>query len=327
MRKRMTVLALLLCLLLTACGGEEADSGGQASFLEETFGLEEGAILLTVDGKEIPAWKYLYWLAYACEQVRDRYDQTGTSLDWETPVSGGTLAEYVKEQALADTILYATVEGLAEKYGYETAENRTTEGNLPDMGLDKAQMAQLEEVGQMYAWLYELYCGEGTDLTPTQEELETYAGDCGALTLDRILISAGEDREAARQKAAEMFSRLNRAEDQAAEFTALAAEGADTAGPRTLWSDDTSMDAELLSAAKELEEGQCSGILESQDGFSILRRLETDPAVITEAYFDDHLLTVAEETAVTMLPVYDEINPERLDAVWEEAQKNEETTK
>ena len=56
MRKRMTVLALLLCLLLTACGGEEADSGGQASFLEETFGLEEGAILLTVDGKEIPAF-------------------------------------------------------------------------------------------------------------------------------------------------------------------------------------------------------------------------------------------------------------------------------
>lgn len=323
MKKCMTVLALLLCLLLTACGGEKKDSGGQTSFLEEASGLEEDAVLLTVDGREVPAWRYLYWLAYACDQVKTRYAETETQLDWDTPVSGGTLADYVKDQALADTVLYAAVENLAEQYGYADSETKT-ETTLPDLGLEQEQMAELEAVGQMYAWLYELYCAGESSLTPAQEELEAYGKTCGVLTIDRILLPVGEDRETAREKAAEIFSRLNSAEDQAAAFTALAAEGADTQGPRTLWPEDDGLDGELLAAARELEEGQCSGILESQEGFSILRRLETDLAVLKEAYFDDHLLTVAEEAAVTTMPEYDEIGAETLDAILEHAQREEE---
>ena len=41
MKMRMTCLALLLCLLLTACGGKEPDSQGRTSFLGEVSGLEE----------------------------------------------------------------------------------------------------------------------------------------------------------------------------------------------------------------------------------------------------------------------------------------------
>ena len=318
MKMRMTCLALLLCLLLTACGGKERDSRGRTSLLGEAAGLEEEAVLLTVDGREVPAWRYLYWLAWTCGQMRESYETSGTAMDWDMPASGGTLARYVKDQALADTVLYAVVENLAEEAGYTPSEEFGTEAVLPDMGLEEAQMAQLEAVGRMYGWLYDRYCaGEGS-LTPTREELEAYGKTGGFLTLDRILIPAGEDREAARQRASEMFSRLNGAQDQGTEFSALAAEGADQSGPRTLAPDSTELDGELLAAARELQEGQCSGILESHEGFSILLRLETDPEALREPYFDHRLLALAEAAEVTTAPAYDGLDPEAFDHAWEQ---------
>ena len=288
MKMRMTCLALLLCLLLTACGGKEPDSQGRTSLLGEAAGLEEEEVLVTVDGREVPAWRYLYWLAWTCGQMRERYESSGTVLDWDTPVSGGTLAQYVKDQALADTVLYAVVENLAEKAGYASSEEVGAKAALPDMGLDEAQMAQLEDVGRMYGWLYDRYC-------------------------------AGEDREAARQRASEVFSRLNGAEDQGAAFSALAAEGGDQVGPRTLAPDSAELDGELLAAARELQAGQCSGVLETQEGFSILRRLETDPETLKEPYFDSCLLDLAEAAEVTTAPAYDGVDPAAFDRAWEQA--------
>ena len=177
MKMRMTCLALLLCLLLTACGGKEPDSQGRTSFLGEAAGLEEDTVLLTVDGREVPAWRYLYWLAWTCQQMRERYAASGTALDWDTPGSGGTLAQYVKDQALADTVLYAVVENLAEKAGYASSEEVGAKAALPDMGLDEAQMAQLEDVGRMYGWLI-LTILSGTECT-----LFSYMYFCCSITL------------------------------------------------------------------------------------------------------------------------------------------------
>ena len=315
MRKRMIGLALALCLLLTACGGGKEDSRGQASFLGEAAGLEETAVLVTVGGREVPAWRYLYWLAYTCDRVRDQYGKAGLTLDWSAAVSGGTLADYVRDQALADTALYAVVENWAEQYGCtldgddqvslaeaweENAESRGGEAayleELRRLGLDRERAEELAAVGMQYAKLYALYGEADSPLAPDEETLKAFAAEQGQLTLDRILISAGEDREAARLKAAEVFSRLNSAADQAAEFTALAAAGDDTAGPRTVTVGDGTLDPVLEEAAAALEEGQCSGILESGEGFSILRRLPADTGAVREAYFD-HLLQEAAETA------------------------------
>ena len=232
MRKRITALALLLCLTLTACGGE-TDSQGQTSFLGKAAGLEETAVLLTVDGREVPAWRYLYWLAYTCDRIREQYEESGMKTDWGTPLDGGTLADYARDQALADTVLYATVENWAEQYGCQlTEEDRTAlaeqwEENaaghggedaylqeLADLGLDRERAEELAGVGRMYAKLYALYETAGSALAPTGEDLKAYGDAQSYLTVDRILISAGEDREAARQRASELFSRLNTASDR-----------------------------------------------------------------------------------------------------------------
>ncbi len=326
MRRYVFALALLLCLALTACGGQE-DSRGQGLF-QRASGVEEDAVLLTVDGREVPAWRYLHWLERGCGRLREQYRSAGLPLDWNTPVEGGTLADYVKDQALADTVLYATVENWADSHGCTLDEEdraalddawaeKTAEYGgegaylqaLADMGLDRARMEELAGVGRLYAKLYRLYCQEGGDLAPAPEELEAFAREQGRITVDRALFAAGEDREAARQRAAEAFARLNTAEDRRAEFAALAAEGDDPAGPRTLTLGDGTLDEELEEAAQALEAGQCSGILETEEGFSILLREETDRSGVEEAYFDHLLQRAAESAAVKLTADYEALDP------------------
>jgi hypothetical protein len=316
MKRWKRCLSLLLCLLLTACSRNVPDQKKAESALEKASGLEETAVLMTVNGQDVPAWRYLYWLVWTCDQLQQCHAESGAALDWDAPVSGGTLAQYAKEQALADTALYAVVEQLAQEAGYAPAGEQETDAALPELGFSPEQLVQLEAVGQMYGWLYEQYCEGRGPLVPTEEELEAYEASGAFVTLDRILISAGEDREAARHRAAEWFSRLNSADDQAAVFSALAAEGGDRQGPRTLRRDDGTLPAELLAAAQDLQPDQCSGILETQEGFSILRRMETPPDALRELYFDDALLSLAETAEIAAAPAYGALDPAAFYQAW-----------
>lgn len=334
MRKRMAALALVLCLGLSGCAQKKEEEG--ASLLGRAAGLGEELALLTVDGREIPAWRYLYWLAFTCDQVREKYKDSGLTLDWETPVTGGTLAAYAKDQALANTALYATVENWAERYGCvlseaeqaalaetwkEQAEAHGGEeaylNELADLGLDRLRSEELTEVGMLYAKLYQLSLVEGS-------ELSELLGTADSLTVDRILISGGEDREAAREKAAEVFSRLNGAEDPAAAFSALALEGDDPAGPRTFLPGDGTLSQPLEEAARALEEGQYSGILESEEGFSILRRLAGEEKSLAGEIFDRLLQEAAERALVQTAPAYDSLDAAAFDAALSELREKRE---
>lgn len=331
MGKRVTVLALVICLGLSGCAMRKEEE--DASLLGRAAKLGEELALLTVDGREIPAWRYLYWLAFTCDQIRETYKDSGLTLDWEAPVSGGTLADYAKDQALANTALYATVETLAERYGCALSERERASltelweeqsaahggeaaylKELANLGLDRLRSEELAEVGMLYAKLYDLGLTEGS-------ELSDLLGTADSLTVDRILISAGEDREAAREKAAEVFSRLNGAEDPAAAFPVLAAEGDDKAGPRSLAPGDGTLPQALEEAAKALEEGQYSGILESQEGFSILRRLASEGEALAGEAFDRLLQTTAEEALIQTTPAYDGLSAADFDKALTELRK------
>lgn len=304
MQTRIISLALTLCLLLTACGGREAeDSRGRASLLAQAANIEEEEILLVVDGREVPAWRYLYWLAYLCDRMQRQYEQAELPLDWAATVSGGTLADYARDQALADAVLYATVENWAEEYGV-TAETAGDTAGLPEEGLTAEQMAELEWVGQLYAALYDLYCTPDSPLAPSEEELRRFAEENGWLTVERILIPYGEDREAARDRAAEVFARINGAENQGTAFSELAGEG----GTLTLQTGDGTLSTSLEDAAAALEEGQFSGILESEEGFALLRRGKTNTEAAREAHFDALLQMAAERAEIAVTEAYRELD-------------------
>lgn len=325
MKLRAAALCFLLCLLLTACSGEREE--GPSPILGRAAEISEEETLLTVDGRAVPGWRYLYWLAYTCDRIRDRYQETGGTLDWQTAVAGGTLADYAKDQALADTALYATVENWADKYGCTLAEpdqeiltaqweeqaaERGGEAaylaDLASLGLDRQRAEELAGVGLLYGKLWGLSGEADSPLAPKQEDLIHYGEEQGVLTVDRILVAAGEDREAARQRAAKLFAQLNDATDQATVFGDLAAAGDDPAGPRTLLPEEKLWSGTLLDAAKALGEGQCSGILESEEGFSILRRLPLDPEALTEDYFDHMLQRGAEQAVVETEAAYGDLD-------------------
>ena len=326
MKRNGIALALLLCLLLTACGGEE-DSRGQTSFLGQAAEMEETAGLLTVDGREVPAWRYLYWLADTCDQICERYETAGVPLEWDMPMNGGTLVDYAREQALADTVLYATVENWAERYGCGLvdedlaeldriwAEQTASQGGeevwleeLADLGLDRVRAEELAGVGMMYGKLCALALEEDGVLSAEPEKLAVFAQEQGYLTVEQILFPAGADKEAARAQAEEAFAKLNGAENQSAAFQALTEVAGEKRGPYTFLPGEDFLEASLEKAAAALEPGQCSGILECGDGFAILRRLPVDGAFLAAEYFDCRLQHSAEEAEITTASLYEKLN-------------------
>ena len=114
-------LALGAAISLTACGGGDTEGG----LLCEASGIRPDTVLLSVDGRDVSAQRYLYWLAYACDYIADYYD-SGEGIQWGDTVSGQSLEDYAKDQALQNAALYATVETWAEDYGCTlTDEDRT----------------------------------------------------------------------------------------------------------------------------------------------------------------------------------------------------------
>ena len=301
--KNAIVPVLALCLLLSGCGRHDAEA---SSSLGRAAGLEDETPLLTVDGREIPAWKYLYWLAADCRQLEERCEASGTTLDWSAALpEGGTMADLVKADALADTVLYAVVDSWAELYGCTLTEEEL--GNLPKRsypGLTEEQGQVLTETGRKYAKLYALYETPGSPLAPAEGELELFQTSSGQLAAERILVPAGDDREAARQHAAALFARLNAAEDQASAFDTLLAE---TGGGPLAEEDWTEA---FRDAAGALAPGQISGIIETDAGFSILRRLPIDEGTLREAYFDSLLQDAAAACEIQCTNAYNFLQPE-----------------
>ena len=341
MRIRVIALALALGLTLTACGGRPSRRG-QASFWKEAAGAEGDEILLTIGGRPQQTWQYGFWLGRVCEALQAEYESAHLTLDWAAPVDGGTLADYARDQALADTALYAQVEALAEEAGCSlTAEDEAElsalwlqrcadaggeEALLSELarhGLDRERACALTRVGQLYRKLCALVRSGESALSPDAAALEDFARERGLLRLDRILVS-GPDRDAARERAEALFARLNGAQDAGALFSALAAEGDDPAGPRTVRALD--LDPSLAEAARALEPGQMSGILETAEGFSILLRLAAEEDALLDDWLDDQLQRRAEDAAVELTEAYRRIDPARFAVALQKAREDSSGT-
>ena len=137
-------------------------------------------------------------------------------------------------------------------------------------------------------------------MAPSEEALLRFGEEQNWLTVERILFPFGEDRETARRQAEEVFARINGAEDQEKVFAALAGEDSRV----TLRAGEGTLPTELEEAALTLAVGQCSGVLETAEGFALLRRVEPDREVLREAWFDDLLRREAEVAMVEVTEAY-----------------------
>ena len=266
---RAMLCALALTILLSGCAAPEEPAASADLPAEET-------ILLVIDGVEVPAWRYLCWLDRALSQ--------------------GLTGEEAKAQALSDTALYAAVEAMAAEYGLSlTEEERLALTPGVWEALPEAQWRELSAVGALY--------GKLCALDIPEETLRSFGAEQGYRTVDRILIPAGEG---AADKAAEVFARLNGGGEAA--FAAAKAESADTSGSRTLRPGEGILAPALEDAAAALGEGQLSGILESEEGFSILYCLPLDTEQMRIPWLDDQLRSRGDGAEIQALPEYERLD-------------------
>lgn len=265
---RWILWTMTLALVLSGCAAAP-----------EAQTVEEDEVLLIVDGREIPAWRYFCWL-----------DRGLAAL--EAPPSEEELEE-LKERALSDTVLYAAVEAMAAEYGLTLTEEELA-AVMPGTwaGLKEARWRELAAVGALY--------GKLCTMEVQSETLMGFAREEGYRTVDRILIPAGEG---AAEKAAQIFAQLNGGGEAA--FTDAKALSADTRGPYTFRPGDGVLDGTLQAAAAEMEVGQLSGILEAEEGFSILYCLEPDLSQILIPWVDNCLLQRVSGSRVQISPAYE----------------------
>ena len=336
MKRRIAFcLALAAAISLTACGGGDTEEG----LLYEASGIRPDTVLLSVDGRDVSARRYLYWLAYACDYIADYYD-SGEGIQWGDTVSGQSLEDYAKDQALQNAALYATVETWAEDYGCTlTDEDRTAMDRewaaraaqyggeeaylavLARMGLDRAEAEAISGDYYLYKHLYDLYATEGSELAPAERDLETFAQEQGYLTVDHIWISTADadpaDPEAAaacRARAEEAFSKLNGSADPLNDFAVLAATYSDETdrdqhpSGYTCKAGDGTLPAACEEAVLALEEGQFSGVVEADDGFYLLLRKPLDLDAVAPDYFDALLQAAADSAEVSAARAYEDLN-------------------
>ena len=329
--------ALAAGLALTACGGEREAEG----ILEAASGIAPEAVAMTVDGREVPAWRYLYWLAAGCDYLSAAYG--GGEIRWEDTVDGADLETYARDQAVRSAALYATVENWAEDCGCAlTDEDRSAMdrewaaraaqyggedaylAELARMGLDRSGAEAISRDYYLYRQLYDLFRTEGSALYPAQEDLETFAREQGYLTVDHIWISTAAadpadeaDIAACRARAEEAFSKLNGSPQPQNDFAVLAETYSDETDrdqhPEgyTFALGDGVLPAACEEAASALEEGQWSGVIEAEDGFYLLLRKETDLDAVAPDYFDAMLQAAADSADISLTRAFSDLDVSR----------------
>ena len=282
-------LALGAAISLTACGGGDTEGG----LLCEASGIRPDTVLLSVDGRDVSAQRYLYWLAYACDYIADYYD-SGEGIQWGDTVSG----QYGGEEA------YLAV--------------------LARMGLDRAEAEAISGDYYLYEHLYDLYCTEGSELAPAEHDLETFAQEQGYLTVDHIWLSTAavdpadvEAVAACRARAEEAFSKLNGSADPAHDFAVLAATYSDETdrdqhpSGYTFTVGDGTLPAACEETAQALEEGQFSGVVEADDGFYLILRKPVDLEAVAPDYFDALLQAAADSADISTTRTYADLDVSR----------------
>ena len=299
--RRYTALFIGLILTLTALAGCEKKPEG---VFYELTGIDPAAAMLRVEGREVPAERYLYWVLDAADYiVREFPDLCGADglPDWEAEVEPGvSVKDYILRDALDTAKMYVIVEKWAEDYGVtlseasEQALDQELKSAAEQMGGEEAMARYLASRGlseESYRWmarLFYLYAnmlsltkGEGSPLYISDETLYQYEDITPETVLaDHILLLFPEDesqREAARESMEQVLSTIRSDEDPAAAFQYVADNYSEDEG-RAYYPNGylVTADAPYVQTFKDtalaLEEYEISDVVESEFGWHIIMR-------------------------------------------------------
>lgn len=327
------LLAVLLTLSLTACGGMSEGSRTDGIFYEAT-GIHPDAVVLRIDGTDVTAERYLYWLFSSVSNAATYYcGADGFDAD---AGDGRSYAEVCQDFTLEAAKQYAVVESWTKEQGISATEEQiATAAEQTDayaqqygdfgfqyMGVTKETMEYLYLQYSNYENLRDAILTEGGALAPTEEELTAYAAVSGLMKADHILLSTkdlttGEALDDAAvqaqlEKAQEILAQLRAADDLESTFMTLADEYSEDPG-RSVYPDgyvfgEGEMLQEFEDAAKSLAPGELSDIVETSAGYHILlrRELPNDELLTEDGYFTYLLEQKTAEAKVEFSDIYND---------------------
>ena len=314
MKQRLLALLLAagLVLSMAACGDPASDSSSDPSadpsstsseeivadltqdLLPFAAGMEASDTALTVNGQEVPADLFLYWLALNCAYFQQNY---GLPLD-------GSYGNAVLQDSLTMTAYYVIMEQkvleegcpLTDEQrseiqaemvadGQETYDNRKLLFNLTD-----ETMEFIYSVSDYYDNLLHILTS-----APTQDELNQYVYQAKHILLltvdmdgtptvqDGAYVYPSLDEETIAEKKAladDLLSQLRSSDDPEALFDELMNEYSEDTGLESNPDGYTTTVGQMVPAFEEtalsLEFGEISDVVESSYGYHIILRGEVE---------------------------------------------------
>nr|MCR5826357.1 peptidyl-prolyl cis-trans isomerase [Oscillospiraceae bacterium] len=209
---------------------------------------------------------------------------------------------------------------------------------LYKLGIGDESFLRLMRAGRLYQALYDSYATPGSALYADDDVLRAYAAGAGWITADHILLMTIDQQtreplpSAAvaekRALAEDLLWRLRDSAEPVALFGELADEYSEDAGrqsnPEGYTFTRGTMVESFDSAARALEEGEYSDIVESEYGFHIILRRPLDVAAAVRAvrpeYFEAFFLGELERAELTCSPLVDRFDPAAIYAALLDAQ-------
>jgi len=326
-RPKAVVLGLFLLLSVAVLlwlrhGGRVQTAPVEDGLFYELTGLHDGESVGLVDGEEIPARLYLFYLAYSCRHWAGRiYEESGQRVDWSAPLQDGlTYGDFIREEAWSLVRLQITTEHWAREHGVtlspaaqqalnrEEAEYIRRCGSeekldqaLAAQGIDRDTFDRLRQLSHLYRALLELAKTEGSLLHPGEEELLTFGTEHSYISWDLLLLKnsdaqgqplSQQAREETLQQLQALQYQLQRSPDKAGLFTQLA--NLYSRDSRRLlhpegYTTPTEEVPEIFAAVLALEENQCSEAVETTDGWWLLFRRPLQTQELIAPYFAEKL--------------------------------------
>ncbi len=324
MKKTGIAACLLAAALLSGCTPKLPGSAQEKEhdIVQEVLGVPGDTTLLTVEGVEVPAERYLFWLVNSIE-TQKYYEDLETDEDWIQQVNGMTMRDALKADALQALVLYQVVENHAAERGVTASQEDLEEldAQLKDLEeqaggaeyfrnrldsvcidlenfrainlvpyLDEALAQQMEEQGE---------------LEVTEEDIDSFIEENSLYGAKHILIStrrinadgsgyeeySDEEKAQAFQKAQDLRKQLKDAGDDLELFDKLMNEhsedGRNEDGTLAMPDGYTQvyggqMVPEFEEGAMALQVGEISEPIQSQFGYHIILRLPLEREELKE---------------------------------------------
>lgn len=332
MKKASLAACLVAALLLSGCTPKTpgAPATGEHDIVQEVLGIPGDTTLLTIDGVDVPAGRYLFWLVNSIETEK-YYGGLETDEDWIQQVNGMTMRDALKADALQALILYQTVENHAAQRGVTASQEDLDEldaqlqsleeqaggaeyfqNRMDSVCISKEDFRAINLVPYLDEALSRQMEEQG-ELEVSEEDLDGIIEENGLYGAKHILIStrrtnadgtgyeefSDEEKAQALQKAQDLRRQLKDAGDDLELFDKLMNEhsedGRNEDGTLAMPDGYTlvyagQMVPEFEEGAMALQVGEISEPIESQFGYHIILRLPLDREELRERFGGEYKL-------------------------------------